>query len=100
MLEITEERQGSTLTICPEGQMNLTTSPAVAEKLTAEKLAGVEQLIFDLEKLEYLSSAGLRVFLAATKTMAGQGEIIIRNAGQEIHDIFELAGFANIMTIE
>ena len=99
MLEITEEKQGTTLTIRPEGQMNLTTSPDVAAKVTSEKLTGIEKLVFDLEKLDYLSSAGLRVFLSAVKAMEGHGEVVIVNAGQEILDIFQLAGFANIATI-
>ncbi len=100
MLEVIEEKQETTLTIRPEGQMNLTTSPAVSEKVTPEHLAGITKLVFDLEKLEYLSSAGLRVFLAAAKAMGEQGEIVIVNAGPEIMDILELAGLPNIMTIE
>ena len=101
MLEIIEEKQGTTLTIRPEGQMNLTTSPDVAERVTSEKLAGIKKLVFDLEKLDYLSSAGLRVFLAAIKVMSGQGgEIVIINPNQEIRDIFDLAGFGNILTLD
>ena len=100
MLEVIEKKEGTTLTIRPEGQMNLTTSPAVAEKVTPEYLTGVTKLVFDLEALDYLSSAGLRVFLAAAKSIGEQGEIVITGANPEIMDILEMAGLPNIMTIE
>ena len=100
MLEVIEEKLETTLTIRPEGQMNLTTSPAVAEKVTPERLAGITKLVWDLEKLEYLSSAGLRVFLAAAKNIGEQGEIVVKNAMPEILDIMEMAGMSNVMTIE
>ena len=100
MLEVIEEKQDTTLTIRPEGKMDLTTSPTVAEKVTPEHLTGITRLVWDLEKLEYLSSAGLRVFLASAVTMGETGEILVINAMPEILDILELAGLQNIMTIE
>ena len=100
MLEVIEKKEGTTLTIRPKGQMNLTTSPAVAEKVTPGYLTGITKLVFDLEELDYLSSAGLRVFLAAAKSVEEQGEIVITGANPEIMDILEMAGLPNIMTIE
>lgn len=54
----------------------------------------------DLVDLEYLSSAGLRVFLTAQKIMNKQGEMIVRNANETISEIFEVTGFSDILTIE
>jgi len=76
-----------------------------AEKLRdgIEKLierSDAETLILDFVELEYLSSAGLRVLLQAQKVMNKQGEMIIRNVNETISEIFEVTGFADILTIE
>ena len=61
---------------------------------------GVESLILDFAALEYLSSAGLRVLLATQKTMNKQGKMIVRNVNETIAEVFEITGFANILTVE
>ena len=63
-------------------------------------LAGVEKLVFDLAKLEYISSAGLRVLLSAQKVMNKQGSMVVRNVSEEINEIFEVTGFVDILTVE
>ncbi|MBR5074203.1 MAG: STAS domain-containing protein, partial [Bacteroidales bacterium] len=63
-------------------------------------LDGVEHLAFDLSKLEYISSAGLRVLLSAQKTMNKQGDMVVKNATEEVKEIFEVTGFTDILTIE
>ena len=63
-------------------------------------LDGVEKLVMDFEKLEYLSSAGLRVLLSAQKTMNKQGSMVICHVNETILEIFEVTGFAEILTIE
>jgi anti-sigma B factor antagonist len=60
----------------------------------------VEKLVLDFAALEYLSSAGLRVLLAAQKVMNKQGEMIIKNVNDTINEIFEVTGFIDILTIE
>jgi anti-sigma B factor antagonist len=60
----------------------------------------VEKLVLDFTALEYLSSAGLRVLLAAQKAMNKQGEMIIKNVNETINEIFEVTGFIDILTIE
>ena len=60
----------------------------------------MEKLVLDFTTLEYLSSAGLRVLLAAQKVMNKQGEMIIRNVNETINEIFEVTGFIDILTIE
>ncbi|MBR5031468.1 MAG: STAS domain-containing protein, partial [Clostridia bacterium] len=70
------------------------------EAVLKEALLGVEALTFDLAKLDYISSAGLRVLLSAQKTMNKQGEMKIKNVNETILEIFEVTGFNDILTIE
>ena len=60
----------------------------------------MQELILDLSKLEYISSAGLRVLLSAHKTMAKQGSMKLTGVGEIIMEIFEVTGFNDILTIE
>ena len=60
----------------------------------------IERLVLDMEKLEYLSSAGLRVLLAAHKRMSKQGQMLLKHVPEIIMDIFEVTGFVDILTIE
>lgn len=61
---------------------------------------GLIQVTMDFEKLEYLSSAGLRVLLAAQKKMNKQGEMVLRNVNETVMEVFEVTGFVDILTIE
>ena len=63
-------------------------------------MESITNLVFDFEKLEYVSSAGLRVILAAQKTMNKQGEMVIKNVSEVIMEVFEITGFVDILTIE
>lgn len=63
-------------------------------------MGGVTDLEFDFQDLEYLSSAGLRVLLAAQKTMNKQGKMVIRQVNETIQEVFEVTGFVDILTIE
>lgn len=91
--------EGDQLTIQLEGRLDTTTAPQLEEELKAS-LAGVKKLVMDFEKLDYLSSAGLRVLLSAQKTMNKQGEMVIRSVNETISEIFEVTGFIDILTIE
>lgn len=90
---------GTELMIKLAGRLDTTTAPEL-EAALKESYAGVEKLVLDFEALEYLSSAGLRVLLGAQKTMNKQGEMIIRNVNETIDEIFEITGFADVLTIE
>jgi anti-sigma B factor antagonist len=98
-MTINENKNGSALTIALEGRLDTMTSPQLEEKLNAS-LEGVTDLVLDLEKLEYMSSAGLRVLLAAQKQMNKQGSMKVTNVNQIISEIFEVTGFSEILTIE
>ncbi len=93
------KKDGATLTVGLEGRLDTTTAPQLESELRPA-FDGVEELIMDLAKLDYVSSAGLRVLLSAQKIMNKQGNMVIRNVKPEIRDIFEVTGFVDILNIE
>ncbi len=99
MLNIEKKVNEKELTVALEGRLDTTTAPVLEGEL-ASVIGGIETLIFDLEKLEYISSAGLRVLLSAQKTMNKQGKMIVRNASDDVKEIFDVTGFSDILTIE
>ena len=92
-------KNGNELTIGLEGRLDTTTAPQLESKLK-EVLDGTASLVFDMEKLDYISSAGLRVLLSAQKVMNKQGEMTIKNANEAVMEIFEVTGFSDILNIE
>lgn len=82
-----------------EGRLDTNTSPELEEALKSV-LDGISQLSFDFEKLDYISSAGLRVLLSAQKAMNGKGSMTVKNVNETITEIFEVTGFSDILTIE
>lgn len=90
---------GTELNIRLAGRMDTTTAPKLEAELK-KSISGVELLILDFTDLEYLSSAGLRVLLSAQKVMNKQGQMIVRNVNETISEIFEVTGFADVLTIE
>ncbi len=98
-MEIKKTKNGNELTMTIEGRLDTTTAPMLEAELK-QSVNGVEKLIFDFGSLEYLSSAGLRVLLSAQKVMNKQGEMVVRNVNDTIAEIFEVTGFADILTIE
>ena len=98
-MTIEKNLNGSELTVTISGRLDTTTAPQLEEEFK-QNLTGVEKLVLDFADLEYLSSAGLRILLAAQKTMNKQGEMIIRNVNETINEIFEVTGFIDILTIE
>lgn len=97
-MEIGIERNGSTLEIKLTDRLDTVTSPQLEEKLK-EELEGVTNLQFNFAELEYISSAGLRVLLTASKRMKKQGKMEIRNVNEEVMEVFIITGFADILTI-
>ncbi|MCQ2445801.1 MAG: STAS domain-containing protein [Clostridia bacterium] len=86
------------LLLALEGRLDTTTAPMLENELKAS-LEGVTLLTLDFEKLDYISSAGLRVLLSAQKIMNKQGEMIITNVCDDIREVFEITGFSDILTI-
>ena len=98
-MNIEKKENGKELTIILSGRLDTTTAPLLEAELK-KSIGGVEKLIFDFAALEYLSSAGLRVLLAAQKVMNKQGEMVIHNINDTIAEIFEVTGFSEILTVK
>ncbi len=98
-MTINKKLEGTELTIELEGRLDTTTAPEL-EKALKESLNGISELTLDFEKLEYISSAGLRVLLSAQKQMNRQGSMKLVHVGEIIMEIFEVTGFTDILTIE
>lgn len=97
-MTITKNQDGAHLDLALEGRLDTTTAPHLEAELK-RSIDGVSDLSMDFAQLEYLSSAGLRVLLAAQKVMNRQGKMVIRHVNETIMEIFEVTGFADILTI-
>lgn len=98
-MEITKTQDGSTLTITLAGRLDTSTSPQLEETIESS-LDGINALAFDFTDLDYISSAGLRVLLSAQKKMNAAGTMVVKNVCGPIMEVFEMTGFADILTIE
>lgn len=98
-MTINKNLNGTVLTVALEGRLDTTTAPELEAELK-QSLPGTTELIMDFEKLDYISSAGLRVLLSAQKTMTKQGSMKIIHANEMIMEVFEVTGFIDILTIE
>lgn len=98
-MTITKYGEGKTLTIALGGRLDTTTAPELEEELN-RSLDGVSDLTLDMAELDYLSSAGLRVVLAAQKRMNKQGSMAVANVCADIMEVFEITGFVDILTIK
>lgn len=97
-MTITKTAENGTLRIALEGRLDTNTAPQLEAELKTS-LSGITELELDFSGLEYISSAGLRVLLAAQKTMSRQGKMTIRNVNETIMEVFEITGFVEILTI-
>ncbi len=99
MLIVKKKTEESTLTLVLEGRLDTGSAPQLEAELKSS-ITGIAHLVFDLKGLEYTSSAGLRILLFAQKTMNQQGDMVIRNANEEIMEVFEITGIVDIVRIE
>ncbi|MCR5278679.1 MAG: STAS domain-containing protein [Lachnospiraceae bacterium] len=97
-MEIKIEKVGKSLTVKLKGRLDTSTSPKLENELKTA-LHDIERLIFDLSDLEYISSAGLRVLLAAQKTMHKLGDMVVLGANKDILEIFDVTGFSAVLNI-
>ncbi len=97
-MNIKKTAEGTTLNIALAGRLDTSTAPQLEAEV--KSLEGVTELSMDFAELEYLSSAGLRVILAAQKVMNKQGKMVIRHVNATIMEVFEVTGFVDILTIE
>lgn len=99
-MTITKNTENGVLTLALEGRLDTNTAPDLEKETSTSLTADVQTLILDLKDLEYISSAGLRVLLAAQKKMNKQGNMVVKNANDMIMDVFQVTGFVDILTIE
>lgn len=98
MLSLKKNIEGQKAVFSLEGRLDTVTSPDF-EKELKEVLDDLTELTLDFEALEYISSAGLRVLLAAQKVMNKQGSMRVVNVNDSIMDIFDVTGFSDILQI-
>lgn len=98
-MNINKTQNGTALTIALEGRLDTTTAPQLEQELK-ESLEGVNELTLDFGKLDYISSAGLRVLLSAHKTMSKKGGMKVTNVNEIVKEVFDVTGFIDILTIE
>ena len=97
-MTISKTKNGTKLTVALEGRVD-TTNASEFENEVKTALDGIDELILDFTKLNYISSAGLRVLLSLQKTMNTQGTMKITGVNETVSDIFEVTGFSDILTI-
>ena len=93
-MQINKNQEGNKLTLAPVGRVDTITSP---ELEAAVVLDGIDELVFDLAQVDYISSAGLRVLLSSQKKMAGKSMKIV-NAKPAVKEVFDITGFSDIFT--
>ncbi|MCR5652331.1 MAG: STAS domain-containing protein [Ruminococcus sp.] len=98
-MTITKKKDGTKLTIVPEGRIDSTNSQEFENEAKSE-LDGVSELVLDFEKINYISSAGLRVLLSLQKIMNKQGSMTLKNVNDTVNDIFEVTGFSEVLNIQ
>lgn len=97
-MKVERSLDGNTLTISVEGRLDLNSAPELEKKIELQD--EVENLIFDFEKLEYISSAGLRVILTLQDIMQTRGTMIIKNLSNDVKEVFEITGLSSELNIE
>lgn len=98
-MNITVDKNGENLTISVEGRIDANTSNEFMNKIN-ENLEGAKNVVIDFEKVEYISSAGLRVLLSTEKTMKGQGKLTLIHVNDVVMEVLNITGFVDILNIE
>jgi len=98
-MTINKTQDGKNLTIALEGRLDTMTAPELEAELNSS-LENAETLTIDMAKLDYISSAGLRVLLSAHKAMSSKGGMKVKNVNEIVREVLEVTGFADILTIE
>ena len=98
-MKIEKNLNEKNLVVALEGRLDTVTAPQLEEELKTG-LEGVTDLVIDLSKLEYVSSAGLRVLMSAFKIMRNKGKMKVMNANELVKEVFEVTGFSDFLPIE
>jgi len=98
-MKISKNMNGTSLTVALEGRLDTTTAPELEQALK-DGMDAANALTLDFSKLDYISSAGLRVLLSAHKAMSKKGGMKVVNANEMVNEVFDVTGFADILNIE
>ena len=97
-MTINKSMNGTELVIALEGRLDTMTAPDLEAELNGS-MESAESLVLDFSKLEYISSAGLRVLLSAHKVMSAKGGMKVTHVNEIVQEVFEVTGFSDILTI-
>ena len=99
-MEVKFDKQDSTLTVAISGNIDTVTAPELDTKLQ-ENLSGIKDLTLDFAAVDYISSAGLRVILMANQQLEdADGTMTIKNANDDVRDVFEMTGFDSLLNLD
>ena len=98
-MKITKTMNGTNLEIALEGRLDTTTAPELEQALK-DSMDAANALTLDFGKLDYISSAGLRVLLSAHKAMGKKGGMKVTHVNEIVKEVFDVTGFADILIIE
>jgi anti-anti-sigma factor len=100
-MQIREERAGNVLVVAPSGRIDSTTSEELERRLLQSLAARESRLVVDMQGVEYISSAGLRVFLVLLSRLREvKGKLVLCSLGEGVKEVFDLAGFLSIFVVE
>lgn len=97
-MEIIKKKEGKILSVQLIGRLDTNTSPELSASLEEE--SGYEDIVFDFAKLDYLSSAGLRLLFSCRKSLGGAEHVIVENANEVVKEIFRVTGFGRQITLK
>lgn len=98
-MTVNKSFEGTKLVASVEGRLDTTTAPELSAALD-EDIANITELVLDFANLQYISSAGLRVLLSLQKQMSKKGGMVVKNANDDIMEVFDITGFVDVLTIE
>lgn len=98
-MTVNKSFEGTKLVCGIEGRLDTTTAPELSAALENE-IEKIDELVLDFANLQYISSAGLRVLLSLQKQMSKKGGMIVKNANDDIMEVFDITGFVDVLTIE
>ncbi len=94
-----EKKVADNTVIVLNGRLDTTTAPSL-ESFLDETISDIKELVFDMEHLEYISSAGLRVLLKVQKEMNKKGNMKLIHVSEAVMEVFEITGFSDFLSIE
>jgi anti-anti-sigma factor len=100
-MDIQQEKRDGIFVVAPRGRIDSTTSDAVEKALVQALDAGDRKIVIDFAGVDYISSAGLRVLLVTAKRLSGgRGSLVLCGLGDSVRQVFDLAGFLPLFTVD